>query len=475
MFVTAIDRHPFITEDADAMFPIYAGSVMGDKSFAATLRALVYPRMSKEATLTLRYFVASFSPDYLSASAWQSGGAMEYLTNWLDLDTIEDSLSIVNLSSITADAEKKEEIFGNIAKNFSMDGYSRLEVVTVFYRKAFPVYLYINPEKRSAVMFTSLIGLRAIHYIQCSFPACLPWYFNSAPLTAEEMDLVNALKEKTPDRYIHALDTLARKYNFAEMRLRRLLDGFETAHLRSELQRAIDAISDCERQIDSYKSRIMDQLAMRDEAQTKMVGLKARIRDGETQPSPMLQYFLRNNAVELEECNANTMVFSVFTYCLYYNKGEAKNMIENDNAAIYYDTGSMSKDEMRELLTVIFIDRTLKLRFYAKYEFSMRGRVRGIEGTTPSRNGYIANPHISGYGCLGRNEGEVIDHLKAQRFVQAIEQCVASASGLSFTDYVVMEAFAKKLGSTNRTCIELPDGRVVSPKKALDYLHEGKE
>lgn len=60
-------------------------------------------------------------------------------------------------------------------------------------------------------------------------------------------------------------------------------------------------------------------------------------------------------------------------------------------------------------------------------------------------------------------------------YITALEQCVASAKSLNLHDSAVIGRFMSHFannGGTSYKAIELPDGKIVSPKEAIKWIEE---
>ena len=139
-------------------------------------------------------------------------------------------------------------------------------------------------------------------------------------------------------------------------------------------------------------------------------------------------------------------------------------------------------------MKAIFLDQTLKMRFCSSYTFNLRGNVRANQGHDYSAIEFrdcTPNTHIDRYHCMGNYERVINEMLMEHNYIGAIEQCMASTVSLNFSDGCVMEEFMRRMYgisdySVNIRCIELPDGKVVEPKEAIEYLksqntQEGEE
>lgn len=134
---------------------------------------------------------------------------------------------------------------------------------------------------------------------------------------------------------------------------------------------------------------------------------------------------------------------------------------------------------MKRLMTAIFLDNTLKIKFCAAYKFDLRGTVYACSNYDFGQYGvnHMPNPHINIHSCLGNYQRTINNILKDKNYIGAVEQCIASCKSLNFGDSIVMQEFMDELyGINNRgdsdVFIELPDGTMVNPKDAVKWLKE---
>lgn len=127
-------------------------------------------------------------------------------------------------------------------------------------------------------------------------------------------------------------------------------------------------------------------------------------------------------------------------------------------------------------MRAIFVDRKIRLRFCAAYEFDLQGQVTGLNNHEFEQSvfgTYMPNPHIQQYHCLGNYAQQINLFLQQQNYIGAIEQCIASCISLNWNDWTVIEKFLSVLLQDAwgvQRCIELPDGSVVSATDAIEWL-----
>lgn len=482
MFRKKITATPLTTDTANDYFNNITGSTyQSDISFLATLRALVAPRIKDDESITLQFGNSSYSTYVLEDAGDNSAmGALcvpsgngEILIHHFSNSEPEHNTSWMNFVE-----RKLIEIH---------PGWHRLDKVTEFYRKTFNVICFINPDKKSVAIFTDNLNMRTMHYLQVSIAAFLPWYIDPEKgLTEDEMSVVKSLREKSSEQYEVALLKIAENYDFKTERVKKMLAGFENRYQRVECDRIKNRIENIINNINDYNRKIGDYLAQKNEQEIQLLGLQARIAES-SEESEIMDYFLCNDKLSLESVTESEMTFVVKAYCEFYDEDMARSIIENRSSYVYRPNGRgcnncIQAEDMEKLMSAIFINQTLKLRLCAAYNFDLRGSVNAVRGYTYGieyRN-YTPNTHIDKYSCLGNYSRAITELLVKHDYIGAIEQCAASCRSLNFGDSTVMQEFMNRLygisdDDVNICCIELPDGSVVEPKQAIEWLKAQEE
>lgn len=481
MFKQVIRNTQLTTDAANSFFQhINGDSFQYDVSFVSTLRALVAPRMKEGEYVYLSFYQSNYSANQLSEYS-----ARNAVRNVCDLDDIEDGRIIIhNFCHTSQDSNYAWMELMKSTLESVYPGWHRLEKVTDFFKKTFYALCFINPDKKSVVVFVDSMDIRRMHYLQCSIFAFLPWYFDpKLGVSKIEMELIESLREKTPTKYEDCIAKIAEQYDFRTARIRQLLSGFETRYEVMECDKVRREIQSCIEYIDSLNNQIGDYLRAKNEYEIRLLGLEAKIANG-SEESEIMDYFLHNNKLVLESVNNDSMVFVVKTYLEYFDEDLAERVIRNETSYVYRPNGRgcnniIPAEDMRMLMTAIFLDQKLRIRFCAAYKFNMNGSVSAV-----SRYSFGAecrdctpNTHIDRFSCLGNYQRSINELLKHHDYIGAIEQCSASCKSLNFNDSPVMQEFMRRMygisdyqGSINTRCIELPDGAVVTPVDAINWL-----
>lgn len=479
MFKNLISSTPLTDEFASGFFgdKIWGDNFNGDVTMTATLRALVYPRMGNDDVIlivqkTLR------QPCVSTANALSVAG--------LNDGSYDKTLAIVNVCNPVQ--EEREKWFANFAESLvkQNEGWIRIEKVSKLFQQVFKVDCYVNEATKQSVVFADMVDARKYHYLQCGVFGYVPWYFDPSKGVSDlEMELLKSLREKTPDKYQSCIAAIAAQYNLDEMRLRKMLDGFESRYERRELQRANLSIESVISDINNYNDRIASKLREKRELEIRAAGLAKKIADG-NENSDILELFLSNKHLLLRSVNDSNMTFVVMEDLAFFEEEAAQMLMNNESSYLYHpDTdGSryIPKEDMKRFAQAVFIDQRLKIRMCAAYSFDMEGSVRAIGDYDypPECSGYIPNPHIHHYHCLGSYSRYINDLLSKRDYTGAICQCIASCKSLNLNESPTMIKFMRTLygvgGSGNgKKFVALPDGSVVSVKEACEWLKNEAE
>jgi len=479
MFKKSITQTPFTTDAANGYFQNITGDKFGnDNSFLATLRALVAPRIKEEERIFLRFTTSNYEAQTISSvpadravKAICASHCHEDITNGIIVHSFT-STQESNLANLRLVESKFTDCY---------PGYHRLEKVKAFYRKSFHVDCYINPERKNVIAFVDNLDTKKLHYLQVSILAFLPWYFDpNDGVSEQELELLYSLRETSSEKYEMCLAKLAEGYDFKSARVRQLLSGFETRYEQMECEKVRAEIARCDAEIDRLNNSIGSMLNRRNETCIRLMGLERKIMEG-GEDSEIMEYFLCNNRLVLDNVTERDMFFTVRDYLTYFDPEMAERTISNPRSFVYYHGREMyrgiSVENMKKLMWEIFVEEEprLRIKFCASYRFDLNGNVSPVSHQSYSYDfaDCMPNTHINEYSCMGNYSRTINELLKRRDYIGALEQCIASCKSLNWGDSAVMGRFMETMwggNSINNRCIELPDGRTVKPVEAIAWL-----
>ena len=449
----------------DAVFPSITGAgYNNDITFLSTLRALMAPRMPEGDTLNLTFDSANYSGIISHAD-----GGVYFPDN---------EIRVTDVVNVTGDLEDAfSEMCGRLTSVVDQVGGIRVTKITDFFRKAMKVLCFIHPERKSVRVFVFRLTTAKMHYLQTAILPMLPWYFDpTAGLTADEMALVQSLRQTSKEPYFAAIGELAKLYNFREIAIRGSLSGIEAAYERSRLSTVENNIRSYESDLESYERGIRELLLKRRNAIIERDGLKYRIENGSGDgDSDIVEYFIRNNSLYLKNVTETRITFDVGTQFLYYDAEHAATVIER-GSIVNGSRGSnarLSVHQMRALLKAIFVEEKFRLLTCAEYQLDLLGSVNGISNAEfPAELGAcLPNAHIDDYSCLGDYRREILSALKDGNIISAVAQCVASAQSLNWGDSTVISSFLHSLYETRKPCVmDVENGNTMTPAEAVKLI-----
>lgn len=481
MFKNCITSTPFTTGVANSCFQNISGSsYRGDVTFISTLRALIAPRIGENENVELTFGATDYTgttiqsvPPERTVAAICSNYSMDAPGQLVIHSFASDADSnLVNMQIV-------EDKFTSVYPE-----YHRLDKVKAFYRKSFNVDCYINPDKKSVIVFVDRLDIKKVHYLQVSTLAFMPWYLNQNDgLTADELALMQSLRETSSEKYMECIARIAEKYDFRSAKIRKLLSGFETRYECIERDKTRQEIEGLDDEINRLNDVIGDYLTKRNEKCIQLLGLEQKIA-GDTGDSEIMEYFLCNRRLVLTGMSDTEMYFSVKDYLDYFDRDMAERVINNRDSYVY-DRGNgrtrtdAAVEKMKKLMTELFVSESprLRVRVCAAYKFNLNGSVHAQSGdfSDCEYNGYLPNPHINRYHCMGNYIRTINDLLKSRNYIGAVEQCIASCKSLNFGDSAVMYEFMRQMWANEMKFIELPDGNVVRPNEAISWLEAQEE
>lgn len=474
MFKSSISSTMMTSDAANIFFQNITGEAYGsDQTFLATLRALIAPRLPEGESVHLSFGRSDYNAAIIAETP--VGRMVEMVCGNMYLGNGQiyvHSLANRDEANNVANIELLKQQFCNVYK-----GWQYLDKISNFYQKSFKVICFINPEMKSASLFVEQLNLQKLHYLQMSTLAFLPWYFNAENGIDEiEMKMLKSLRLRNSTDWESCIAEIASRYDFESGRIKALLSGYEIRFEKMECDRVRRNISRIDSSLKDLDRQYVDCLKRRDDLCIRLLGLERRVENGEQ--SELMEYFLCNKKLFLEDVDGTRMYFAVHDYLSYFDEDAATSYINNYNSYFYRNcNSSVTQDGMQKLLQAIFVDQTIRIRFCAAYSFDMNGEVKAqyMHNFGPEFRGYYPNPHIDRYECMGNYKRVINEALSKRDYVTALEQCIASAKSLNFHDSTVMGTFAEQFtsnGGSSYKALELPDGQVVSPKDAIKWMEE---
>lgn len=448
-----------------------------DVTLISTLRALIFPRLNEGERLYV-YLRNQF--------------ASQSTINAYDKETIVNYFYPNDIKSVTNGSE--DPVFSWVkVSRYEKDGldflsenflsvhpdYVEVKKVSLFFKKSFRVLCYIRPSTKDVVLFTSNVDSEGYHFIQCAIPAMFPWYFRDNQLSEDEINLLKSLEGDEADKYKECLSILAEKYNFRDQYIRSKLNNVENYIDTQRSAGLRNLISSRRSDIKSYSEYIATAMREIGQANDELFSIDERLNN-KTDDSEMIEYFCCNKNIHLAEVEIPEIYFVATGYLEYYDKDLAIRVINNPNSIAYKYSGSYYNismcESIKKLLTEIFIKETARIKVCAKFYMDINGWANAVDhadfSTYDFYTDYIPNEHIQRYACMGSYSQIVSSLMREKKYIEAIEQCMASCRSLNFGDSTVISSIMRTYfyePDSFYRCIELNDGTTMTIKEALKW------
>ena len=490
MFIQEVRGLTLTSAVADTLFQNITGTHFGfDESFLATLRALVYDRIQKEESVTLKFSNLTIRKnDCENTTARDLVRYILRRSGILDGDT--GVLCVYSLDGNDEDAKATLAVIDKNGLTPAIGGFKSIEKIAQYFSQKcrFDARVYVNEDTRNTVVLVNHVTLKRWHCIQGMIPLYLPWFFNDKPISEKEQALLLTLQKRYEPEYRKLIEEIAQKFDFRTEALKQQLKGFETEFEREKIETVDRQINMELDNIERIRRNFQQHYQTLQELQIQKIGLETAARNGGGEESnETLDFFLHNKALELVERNKGRLKFIVKTTINNYDPDLFDRAIRNKRSFFYIDywshrpyPGNWTPDMIERLMTAIFSDEKLKLRVCAAYYVDFReGSYGGFKEYDYPRNirlTYMPNQHIDKYRCLGNNEQYIWEAMRKHDFVTAIMQCLSSAQNINFSEDNTGTFFMQVITSKDPGCIiELPNGEAVTPIDAVKWLEDQDE
>jgi hypothetical protein len=296
------------------------------------------------------------------------------------------------------------------------------------------------------------------------------------PLTASETTLLKSCCNKTATEYERLMAEFAHNLDIRAEIIRSKLAGFETEFERTRLDELKNEIAGFEADYESYLQDLRDLAEKIQERKYSLAGLECSITqsDGDTE---LMDYFMCNKNLSIIKVSGTVIEFIVHGYANVYDEDAFDKFVKNHKGYFYSRLNPrVTKSQMEMLYRAIFSDGKYRLRLCAAYSADMKAGLKAVKyyDFPPESSTYLQNPHIQQFGCIGSYAARFHEYMRRKDYVGAIDQATISCRNLNFYDSPVIGAFASQLSNTPVTCLEKPDGILISPMQAIERVGKTK-
>lgn len=474
MFNKVIERTPFVSDIANDLFSNITGVPLNrDQSFVSTMRALLMDRAHDD------FVNMSLSESNYDAETVEEASSETVFYTTVKLGQTPKNTNALIIHSLGD--RGMAAIFSKFDNDFCSNhpDFHELSDLRQFVSKYMAARFYISESARKTIILVGEIDTRKYHFLQALLPRYFPWYFQDAPVTDEEKNLLAALTNRYAVEYERIIGKLAEKVDFRSSIIKTVLGGFEQNARSQQLRNVKIDLQNNQTRIEQNMSSYQLLIRQRDDLNIRYAGLQAIINGQKNCDSELIEYFTCNKNLTPLATSGMSFSFIVKCYLDSFDPEMYETMSRNECSHLYcgyhHPSGFDALADKKLFLDAIFSEEpVLKVRICAYYEVDARGEVS-------SRSGYrypddcddrIPNPHLHYFNCLGNHSRYIRDCLIQGDTVRAVEQCVSSAKSLNIGEGATACRFIGDLMSSLKRIIELPDGSCVTSAEALRWLKQ---
>lgn len=458
-----------------------SSSLCGDCTLLALSRAIIGARPEIKNFCVSHYSFRVRNNNYVEKL---NDGSYSFFDRGIDLDRCGSADPGVVIISLNTNKEKEEcaKIFDEVATAMTELGYKRENDIEYFL-KQFYVYSGIFTGNGMTYVMVTNISYKAYHAICSLFPRFVEPVVKNCPLTKEELSLCSSLLKDTSE-FINAMSKISESETFRMLKIKGVVSGFSIGIANAKLETAKSEVESNEyeinRNIEEYRNLISEK---QDRLAKLLYAQEAYNRAKEGEHDEELMDFLVNSKWIVDvsaSSDSGTLRIVTASYLDVYDPEAAERIENNAHSDLYECIGRdiFTKDARKKLFHHIFsYDADIKIRTCAFFSIDIYGCEVRTKRCYTFPNGLsdrMPNPHLDIYECFGNSGPAMKEMLLSGNVIGCIMQTLAATKCINMFDSTVVGRLFKKVfySDADDKFLELPDGRVVSPIEAIEWIKE---
>lgn len=429
------------------------GTFRGDNFALAVARLFLKPRMQPDEIVTIRV-------DDMRTDTFADEIFLNNTVTFCTRERIADVDFRLNNSRLTDEWEEFEN--------------KELDLIET--QLSITIRIFRNKEKKNTIIVTNAYDYGVWHCIVSFFNIFCPWYIEE--LTDAELKFATSLLKKnaTTRTVCEMMDLMV--YDMVDVdaaKKKYYLNGYENKLRRIQREKFADQMKSTRQMI----GQLMQELRqLYKNYETNSLIVSAIDNSTAEDSNELMNYFLYNKNVSVESGDENGYIMYVITgYMSLFDPEVAKEYINNPNSLMYAKGTAygLAEEKIRNLMTEIFINSTIKVRMCSAWELCLGSGVSPIRSYPYSKRykNYLPNPHLDLYGCMGGWQSTVEESCEKLDYVFTVDTTCAENGNLNLNDTIVFGRFLEKLFSKDIRVLELPTGDIVDYIDAIKWM-EGK-
>ena len=360
------------------------------------------------------------------------------------------------------------------------DDWKRIEDLEGFLNLRGSSLVLINEEKKCAIVVFCNPNDDRLRLIACLLPRLLPWYFEEKPLDKDETLYLVSMIGDSFEEYVKNVEVVMQRFDVQKQHLKLSFRKMAKASVNTrkrDLDRKIALL-------DTNIGTLMSQIAEKSEDRRMYLLQRHAMESGtqtESNLNDMFAFLDSSKNVEIAgTTDRGSVIFCAKSDLVNYPDAMPA-LIANKRSALYqYATPVFTEERLAKLMKAIFIDEELTVRMGTFFEMNpstldVRCARLPNAGSILKVEQRCENPHHANFHCLGDNGRLIAECMTNLDYVGMLNQMIVATGSMNLLEIPTFRAFMLLMVRSNEEFIQLPDGRIVTPLKALQYLEEREE
>lgn len=335
--------------------------------------------------------------------------------------------------------EHNSEIDSN---NDSIDKLKYDKVLSAFLDTNGFAAVYTN-KKATAIFIACTAPVRKIlHKLCAGIFKIAPWIFTEKPYTDEEIKLMQNMSKEEIDDAVQFFYNLYSEINFREKDIIKFASGFTADSKKNLMNTTRERIRCKSDEIATLKNRISRTLEELRDLNYKLSSMS--VSDADTDMDKTIIDFLVSSNISVIDNHNDRLYFCVKTTLDSFDEDVYDSYITASTSThypdyLFPDDFDFTVEQYKAIYNAIWYDDWYDLNVYACYSIDQSSMVRAFSGYDNSNrhidlSGYIPNPHIMGYGCVGDWEVVFTRCSEELDYIGALQAAIQSAKSINFAE-----------------------------------------
>ena len=343
-----------------------------------------------------------------------------------------------------------------------------------------------HKDQNVAAIFVNSRDIRYYHLLISFIPLLFPNMFVEMPLRKpEDYDIIKSLSKPDQNAFVEKIQDAVKPYltEFRSVMLNEFLHNMHEVKIAAAMQQ----VNEWRQRVHDREEEYANTIQALKQAIVTYEGMKAVEVFGDAEKE-LVDYLTTKEEIHNLKIIDNKICFTVATLLINYNENAWTTFSERggiydgdyarDGERLHMLPVFQEKKNRKKLLDNLFsASPDFSVKICGNYEMNIEAcrlkarRDYDYVAADPMYDSYLPNPHLRIFACLGGYENRVMNALRDQNYIGAIEMCCASAGSVDLDE--TEQTFRPFIGwilSSEKKILRRNDGVDMTPEEALIWL-----